>query len=126
MKKFFFSSLLLLSLAGSTLAESPMPLPETSRTIDFLEDTVLREFTFTEVDLFDICPGLEAITKLNDPSKKGLKFRMALDLQKELKKKPKLVSFKGINLMNMVNRLCLLYSITYSIENDTITFKRKP
>lgn len=104
---------------------TPMPEPETSRTIAFLEKTTLREQTFTEVQLSDACDYLDQLTKDYDPAKQGLKFRLNPELQKEIKKKPKLVSFTGTNLLNIVNRLCFLYSLSYSIENDTITFKKK-
>lgn len=89
-----------------------------------LEETVLPEQTFTDVSLPNICEYLERLTKIYDPNKRGLKFRLNRELQQELKKHPKLVSFKGTNLMNIVNRLCWLHSLSYSVEDDTITFKK--
>ena len=108
---------------------SHIPPAKTSETIELIQDIIIPELNFTEnVELADVCSFLETKTADLDPKEKGIKFKMSPEIQDLIRRGRDYTinaKFRNAHVVTILNTLCYIRSLDYSVEDDTVTFKLK-
>jgi hypothetical protein len=125
--KILIISLLILLTGPFAFATSPDVLEaDTTKAIELIYRTSFPEQHFNNVELSDLCAYLTDLTKRQDPENRGIKFILNKELQKEKSQEAShTLTFNTTNLLYSLNKICYVLSLSYSIEGDTVTFRKK-